>query len=141
MIGGRGVSAMTTYRLSLFVFFIATVHAVQGLFLLAWPESSHATPMYLLVSTLWVTGTSLVLFAASLAVATTVFSLSDYTRWVALLPQQVILIVSAAGSVAAVVAGEYLDGTMIAWSHIFVDQAIVIGLPFIHLAAIVRHVG
>jgi hypothetical protein len=88
----------------------------------------HAVPRWLLVAIL--------LTASVLAAYGVTRRRPTRPALVALLPQQALLVISAAGAVTAVIVAQYGDGVIRARSFILADQAPVILAVLLHTAAV-----
>lgn len=64
-----------------------------------------------------------------------------WVRLALFMPQHFLLGIMAIGGIAAAWQGQYLDGTIIPWSHILADQLSVTALFVIHSSAIFRRAG
>lgn len=113
--------------------------------LLTWlPAALLATPVAPVAALFGgpVTVTVVLLAAALLAQSAIVFRrlpprrpLPAWLLLLALVPQQILLLVSAFGGIQAVVNGHYADGTVRPWQFIIADQLPVILLALIYTAA------
>jgi hypothetical protein len=126
------------------IFVISAVSLVQAGLLVFRPVSGHATAvMALLVTFSYLLGNhpdivaAIMAACAVLALAAAVLKIG-WARLALFAPQQFLLFAMAAGGLLAAWNGTYLDGTVIAWSHILSDQLVTAGLFAIHWNATVR---
>jgi hypothetical protein len=122
---------------------VSALHLFQA-FMLVWVHSAgNATPLRALLFVFWQFGVGLWLaipllsITATSALVATTFRLG-WVRLFMLAPQHLFLGIMAAGGLYAAYRGTYLDGTVIPWGHILVDQLPVTALWVIHTSAILR---
>jgi hypothetical protein len=111
----------------LFIFWYAlTLHILQGVPVLMSIDATRSTPVYALLRFLPTHNhvvLGLVMICASIASIIAMRSTGNRLADTALmLPQQILLLVSAGGSVAAILASQYADGTPAPLAHILTDQ-------------------
>lgn len=124
---------------------VSTMHIVQAVIVLFNAQAARATPLMSLVQLMHKIyppdGTHLLALvmclSAVMAFLGAVLSM-DGMRLSLFLPQNFILGVMAFGGLQATLDHQYLDGTVIPWAHIFVDQLGMTVLFVIHSGAILR---
>jgi hypothetical protein len=123
---------------------VSLMHVVQSLMISVWPASGNATPLRALlyvsegfgIDSDWVVVTLLIL-SALLGLTGALLRLG-YIRLMMFVPQHFFLGVMAIGGLYAAWEGQYLDGTVMPWSHILSDQMPVTVLFLVHSSAILR---
>jgi hypothetical protein len=123
---------------------ISILSISQAALLVLWPVSGHATAVFaLIVSLSAIFGqhqnvvAAIMAGSAILALAGALLKMG-WPRLAIFAPQQFLLFAMALGGLVAAYDGAYLDGTVIAWSHILSDQLVTVGLFAIHWHATVR---
>lgn len=123
---------------------VSAVHLVIAVLLVLYPSAVAAT------STLAVRGAihtfdgmepqpvALSLLVSALLAAWGALCSHGWARVFLFVPQQIVLGFMAGGGLAAAVLGHYLDGTVMAWPHILVDQSAWLSLFGAHAWAVVR---
>lgn len=121
------------------------MHLCQAFLMLLYPSAAGATPTLALLSTLHALYrpdgphlmSAIMMATADLALVGAMFPVGRW-RLAMLLPQHLILGIMALGGWLAVSQGAYLDGTVIPWPHILVDQVTVTAIWVMHSNAILR---
>lgn len=123
--------------------YAAFLHAIWGCLLLTMPHDIGATPLALLHTIVGVTWTEGCIYL--LASAGTLWMLSGRlpAQWSIFvgLPQQLLLMVSAGGSLLAVLLGQYADGVPRPWAFIFADQLPAVLAALCHSGSLIAFHG
>jgi hypothetical protein len=124
---------------------VALVHLYEAGVLLSGPQAMTATSItaFRIVLKAFDLPHNHFTIAATLLVTALLASIGticriSHARIFTFLPQHAILGVMAGGGVWAMVVGHYLDGVVVPWQHISVDQAPLFALFISHSAAILR---
>jgi hypothetical protein len=129
---GRGASLYV-------ILYACLLHYVWALLLALSPAAAHSTPVAVIVSAL---GGRWQAVAALLACAV-LAQLAPLARRVLLpvflVPQQLLLLMSAGAGLYAASAGHYADGVARGWPFILGDQAPVILVAFLYTTALLTY--
>ena len=127
---------------------VSVLHIIQAGLLLHSAETVNSTSLLALVISLHtvysgdalpVVSTTMII-TAMISLVGALFRLGWF-RLALFMPQHFLLGIMAIGGIAASIQGHYLDGTVIAWSHILADQLSMTALFVIHSSAIIRRAG
>lgn len=125
----------------LIISYAITLHLIWAGLVLGWPDQIQATPLnFLLFYIRWPVLTFFLIGVAGWAAYGSVYGAEYQKPWrriLHLIPQQVVLIVSAYAALWAVFSGHYADGTIRHWAFILADQVPQILVAIFHTAAIV----
>jgi hypothetical protein len=122
------------------VWFASLVHLFQGVALLFYPEAGNATPTKILVDTFGhhvIAGIGLII-VSSFAVYSLLRHRGDKKGTILyLIPQQIIMMLSAYESSQAIILSQYADGVIRSRAFIFADQMATIMAAIVHTVAII----
>ena len=132
-------SIIPAKRYPLIVLYAAVLHYVWAVCLWIDPVAAQATSLAGLTSFIAPDGLPLVLLAISTMALVYVFFLHEMRLWglLCVLPQQVILLISAWTAVKAMHAGSFADGILRPTAFITADQAPAVIAALLHTLAIV----
>lgn len=121
---------------------VSLMHIFQASLLAAWPDAGDSTAIIALQY--WaVMGhgrlvlVMLMMTCALVAIAGAILRIG-WIRILLLLPQQLLLGITAFGGLCATIQGAYLDHTAMPWPHIAADQVGYAALCGIHVVAMVK---
>lgn len=120
---------------------VSFMYVAWAVLLISLPAAAHATPVSPIATLLGgrIVTIAILLGAAVLAQGAVWFhrrrTLLDHLLILALIPQQLLLLVSAFGGIRAAVDGHYADGTVRPWQFIVADQLPVILLALVYTTA------
>jgi hypothetical protein len=120
------------------IWYAVLLHTLWACLLLASNKPYGATPLHVYRSVPRLLMAGVLLTASVLAAWAVIRHQRSWQTLAALLPQQAILTVSAAGAVAAVVVAHYGDGVIRPREFILADQAPVMLAFLLHTAAVVE---
>lgn len=125
--------------LSLVVLYCVALHYVWALVTWLDPVALNATPL----ATIYQVFRTDTLVVIALIVAATLALLSSMCNfplnvW-CLLPQQALLLMSASGAIAAMIAGQFADGVLRPHAFITADQMHIVLAAAVHALAIMAH--
>lgn len=121
------------------VWYACFLHLLWAGLLLVQPAAINATPLHMLWRVLDHDTVLVAIVLGAVAVLALQGSILRVRhRWALLLPQQLILLVSAGGSIQAAWLHHYADFTPRSWEFILSDQAPVILAAILYTAAIVE---
>ena len=130
---------MTSQRLPAVVTVAALMHLVWAYCLLVDPSSINVTAMYgIKFLALSLPTTILVLYAVAALALCALPLRSGWGRVLCILPQQVILLISAVGVLRAMWFGEFADGTLRTSPFLIADQIPVLLLAGFHMLSVYR---
>lgn len=142
---GRGLYIARTPLGKYIILGASILHYYWAVLLLISPQAGKATPVAILVYTCG--GSIAITIGILIAVATLamLFLFVRGTKYVStsmfaalLLPQLVLLFLSAERGVVAAWQQHYADGTHMIWSHILVDQSAILVIALVYLTAIIE---
>lgn len=126
---------------SIAILSVSIMHIVQSCLLFLFPAAGHATNLKAFLIFLHIAkidfGSDILFITAILALIGTLFHLG-WIRLALFIPQHFILGVMTLGGMYAAYRGQYLDGTIMQWEHIFTDQLPLLALFIVHSSAIIR---
>lgn len=132
---------MITFRdhsVSIMVAYAVALHLAWAVILLFDGSATNATALHALHRYIAMPGLSPVIAGAALVAAYAMWSNSPWTL-VLLLPQQILLMMSAAGAVEAIWLSQFADGVIRARAFIAADQLYSVLAAIGHTLAIIAH--
>lgn len=132
---------MKLHEGSLTVLGIALVHLYWGSVLLVSPGPLHSTPLSGLGRFGHHTSIGLVLIGVAVAAVVAMTQPPGRLSLACMMPQQMVLVGSTLAGIRASVLQRYADGTTVpnGWAHISTDQAPVMMLMLLHVAALLLY--
>lgn len=128
---------------SLTILGIALVHLYWGVVLVFSAAPMQTTPIATLGRHLHHTDLAGILISVAIAAVVAVLQEPGRLSLAMMMPQQMVLTSSALAGLRASILGQYADGTIVkgGWAHISTDQAPVIMLMLLHVAALLAFHG
>lgn len=130
---------MRTPTALVIIWYASLLHAIWAVLLSVSPLAAHSTPVSVVVTLLGGRWPAVAALAVSGLLAVLVTRARTGLAPLLLVPQQIMLLMSAAAGIYAAVMGHYADGVPRAWEFILGDQSPVILVAFLYTTALLAY--